>query len=118
MRLGETYLLLAEAQFRQGRNADAAASINMIRNRAHATPVQPGEVTLDYILDERARELTAEELRRLTLIRTNTLVSRVRKYNPKVAPTISDFNIHLPIPQSEIDVNKDAVLTQNDGYGK
>lgn len=118
MRLGETYLLLAEAQFKQGHNADAAASINVIRNRAHATPVQPGEVTLDYILDERARELTAEELRRLTLIRTNTLVARVRKYNPKVAPSISDFNIHLPIPQSEIDVNKDAVLTQNDGYGK
>ncbi|WP_212003577.1 RagB/SusD family nutrient uptake outer membrane protein [Chitinophaga sp. HK235] len=118
MRLGETYLLLAEAQLQQGRPADAAASINVIRARANATPVQPAEVTMDYILDERARELTAEELRRLTLIRTKKLVDRVRKYNPKVAPTISDFNIHLPIPQSEIDVNKDAVLLQNDGYQK
>lgn len=118
MRLGETYLLLAEAQLLQGRNADAAASINVVRGRAKATPVQPAEVTMDYLLDERARELTAEELRRLTLIRTKKLVERVRKYNPKVAPTIADFNIHLPIPQSEIDVNKDAVLTQNDGYQK
>lgn len=118
MRLGETYLLLAEAQLLQGRPGDAATSINVIRDRAHATPVQASEVTMDYILDERARELTAEELRRLTLIRTKKLVERVRKYNPKVAPTISDFNIHLPIPQSEIDVNKDAVLQQNEGYSK
>ncbi|MBC9929460.1 RagB/SusD family nutrient uptake outer membrane protein [Chitinophaga qingshengii] len=118
MRLGETYLLLAEAQLLQGRLDDAAASINVIRGRAHATPVQAAQVTMDYILDERARELTAEELRRLTLVRTKKLVDRVRKYNPKTAPTISDFNIHLPIPQSEIDVNKDAVLTQNDGYQK
>lgn len=118
MRLGETYLLLAEAQLAQGNTTDAAASINVIRNRAHATPVLPGQVTLDYILDERARELTAEELRRLTLVRTKKLVERVRKYNPKVAPTISDFNIHLPIPQGEIDVNKDAELTQNEGYRK
>lgn len=118
MRLGETYLLLAEAQLQQGRPGDAAASINVIRRRAHASEVLPGAVTMDYLLDERARELTAEELRRLTLVRTKTLVERVRKYNPKVAPTISDFNIHLPIPQSEIDVNKDAVLTQNTGYTK
>lgn len=118
MRLGETYLLLAEAQLQQGRTGDAAASINVIRRRAHAKEVLAGDVTLDYLLDERARELTAEELRRLTLVRTKTLVARVRKYNPKVAPTISDFNIHLPIPQSEIDVNKDAVLTQNTGYTK
>ncbi|HVI45016.1 MAG TPA: RagB/SusD family nutrient uptake outer membrane protein [Chitinophaga sp.] len=116
MRLGETYLLLAEAQLLQGKQAEAAASINVIRQRAKATLVQPSEVTIDYILDERARELTAEELRRLTLIRTRKLVERVRKYNPKVAPTISDFNLRLPIPQSEIDVNKDAVLTQNEGY--
>lgn len=118
MRLGETYLLLAEAQLQQGRPGDAAASINVIRRRAHAKEILAGDVTLDYLLDERARELTAEELRRLTLVRTKTLVQRVRKYNPKVAPTISDFNIHLPIPQSEIDVNKDAVLTQNTGYTK
>ncbi|HEY9260972.1 RagB/SusD family nutrient uptake outer membrane protein [Chitinophaga sp.] len=118
MRLGETYLLLAEAQLLQGRPGDAAISINVIRDRAHATPVLAADVNMDYILDERARELTAEELRRLTLVRTKKLVERVRKYNPKVAPTINDFNIHLPIPQSEIDVNKDAVLEQNEGYRK
>ncbi|NIG56747.1 RagB/SusD family nutrient uptake outer membrane protein [Chitinophaga sp. Cy-1792] len=116
MRLGETYLLLAEAQFMQGDLGGAANSINVIRNRANATPVTAADITLDYILDERARELTAEELRRLTLIRTNKLVERTRKYNPSAGPNIADYNIHLPIPQSEIDVNKDAVLKQNDGY--
>ncbi|NSL87328.1 RagB/SusD family nutrient uptake outer membrane protein [Chitinophaga sp. Mgbs1] len=118
MRLGETYLLLAEAQLLQGKTGEAAASINVIRNRAKAAPVQAADVTIDYILDERARELTAEELRRLTLVRTKKLVERVRKYNPKVAPTISDFNNLLPVPQSEIDVNKDAELKQNPGYIK
>ncbi|WP_143307150.1 RagB/SusD family nutrient uptake outer membrane protein [Chitinophaga vietnamensis] len=116
MRLGETYLLLAEAQLMQGNTAAAAASINVVRQRANATPVQASDVTLDYLLDERARELTAEELRRLTLARTKKLVDRARRYNPKAAVSISDFNQLLPIPQSEIDVNKDAVLTQNDGY--
>lgn len=116
MRLGETYLLLAEAQFMQGDLAGAAASINVVRNRAGATPVDAAAVNMDYILDERARELTAEELRRLTLIRTKKLIERTKKYNPKAGPTISDYNIHLPIPQSEIDVNKDAELKQNEGY--
>jgi starch-binding outer membrane protein, SusD/RagB family len=119
MRLGETYLLMAEAQFKQNKLADAAASLNVIRARANATPVAPGDVTLDYILDERARELLAEENRRMTLMRTKTLVDRTTKYNTqKINPVLGLAAKHLllPIPQSERDLNKDAVLEQNDGY--
>ncbi|QFZ54100.1 RagB/SusD family nutrient uptake outer membrane protein [Oceanihabitans sp. IOP_32] len=115
MRLGETYLLKAEAQFKQGKLAEAAATINVLRNRANATPVAAGDITLDFILDERARELLAEENRRMTLMRTGQLVNRVGVRGQKITG-ISNTHLLLPIPQSEIDLNKDAVLEQNPGY--
>lgn len=120
MRLGETYLYLAEAQFRQGKLAEAAATLNILRARANATPVTAAQVTLDYILDERARELVGEENRRMTLMRTGTLVDRAKRYN-SVSPLnqmsgISNTHLLMPIPLSEINLNKDAVLEQNPGY--
>jgi len=116
MRLGETYLLLAEAQFKQGKLTEAAASINVLRARAQAAPVVEADINLDFILDERARELIGEENRRMTLVRTGTLVERVMRLNPKENSTIQPHNMLLPIPQSEIDLNKDAKLDQNTGY--
>ena len=119
MRLGETYLLKAEAQFNQGNAAGAATTINIIRARANASPVTAANINLDFILDERARELLAEENRRMTLMRTGTLVDRVTKYNKQqINPVIGigAKNLLLPIPQTEINLNKDAVLEQNTGY--
>lgn len=116
MRLGETYLLLAEAQFDEGDLNAAAASLNVIRARAHATLITSSDVTMDFILDERARELFGEENRRATLMRTGTLLERVQKYNPQSAGSIQSYNDFLPIPQQEIDLNKDATLAQNQGY--
>ena len=116
MRLGETYLLLAEAQFKQGNLAGAASSINKLRTRANAAQVTAADITMDFILDERVRELIGEENRRMTLVRTGTLLSRVQKYNFLENNTIKPYNALLPIPQTEINLNKDAVLTQNPGY--
>ncbi|HEV7350895.1 RagB/SusD family nutrient uptake outer membrane protein [Telluribacter sp.] len=116
IRLPETILLRAEAYLMKGNTAQAAADINLIRNRAKAKPVTPAEVTLDYILDERARELIFEEDRRVTLSRMGKLVERVKKYNPLNAPNIQDFHALFPIPFSEIEANKDAKLEQNPGY--
>lgn len=124
MRLGETYLLLAEAQFKQGNTSGAAASINVLRKRAYPDypthgQVQPSDITLDFILDERARELVAEENRRMTLVRTGTLLERVQNLGDTGATAITGIaarNVLLPIPQTEIDLNKDAVLSQNLGY--
>ncbi len=116
MRLGETYLLMAEAQFKQGKLAEAAASLNVIRARANATPVTAAQITLDYILDERVRELLAEENRRMTLMRTGTLVTRALKYNSSQVVGLTNKNLLFPIPLSEINLNKDAVLEQNPGY--
>lgn len=115
-RLAETYLLRAEAYLAKGDKASAANDINVVRNRANAQPVQPNEVDIDYILDERARELIWEELRRLTLQRTGKLVERVRKYNRLSRSSIQDYNNLWPIPFSEIEKNVGAPLIQNPGY--
>ena len=125
MRLGETYLLLAEAQFKQGKLQDAANSLNVLRKRAFADypasgQITAGEVTLNLILDERTRELIGEENRRTTLMRTGTLVERALRLNPtdQQKPTVglTAKNLLLPIPLREIQLNKDAVLEQNPGY--
>ncbi|GAB3902660.1 RagB/SusD family nutrient uptake outer membrane protein [Mucilaginibacter boryungensis] len=120
MRLGETYLLLAEAQVKQGKTGPAAITINVLRTRANAPQVTAAQMTLDFILDERARELIGEENRRMTLMRTGTLVDRATRLNSNdaVHPTVglTSKNLLLPIPLSEIQLNKDAVLTQNPGY--
>ena len=116
MRLAETYLLRAEAYLLQGDKQKATDDINVVRNRAHAKPATASEIDLDYILDERTRELLVEEPRRLTLIRMNKLVDRVRKYHPYGGPTIQDFHAFWPIPQTAIDANINAVLEQNPGY--
>lgn len=115
MRLGETYLLKAEAQFKQGKTTEAAQTINILRSRSNASPITAGDVNIDFILDERARELLAEENRRMTLMRTGQLVQRVSTRGQKVTG-LSATNLLLPIPQAEINLNKDAVLDQNPGY--
>lgn len=117
-RLAETYLLRAEAYFRKNDLAAAAADINVVRNRASAKPISAAEVSLDYILDERARELTVEEPRRRTLCRMGNLVDRVRRYNlrPDTRSSIADKHLFFPIPQTAIDANFSAKLEQNPGY--
>lgn len=116
MRLGETYLLRAEAYLRKGDLQKAADDINVVRARAKAKPVTADRVNIDYLLDERARELTTEEPRRLTLSRMNKLVERVKKYNARSASSILPTNELWPIPQKTIDANSGAKLDQNPGY--
>lgn len=124
IRLSETYLLRAEAYLGKGDAALAAADINVVRARANAKPVSAGSVTIDYILDERMRELGVEERRRLTLNRLGLLYERTRKYcngHPTAAKFGVDVEPHnnlFPIPYSEIERNTGAVLEQNPGYAK
>lgn len=119
MRLGETYLLLAEAQFKNNKPGEAAATLTTLRARSNASAVTAGQVSMDFILDERARELLAEENRRMTLMRTGTLVQRAAlNANSPLNPISGLTNKHLllPIPLSEINLNKDAELEQNPDY--
>jgi len=121
MRLAETYLLRAEAYLNKDDLIKAAEDINTVRARANADPVAPGDVNIDYILDERARELHFEEPRIITLMRLGKLVERVRKYDPMhngdmVSNGIMDYHNLWPIPQTAIERNTEATLEQNPGY--
>lgn len=116
MRLAETYLLRAEAHFRKGDLESAAEDINAVRSRAQAIPIGPEDVTVDFILDERARELIVEEPRRKTLSRMGVLFDRVKLYNHSSATTVQPHHGLWPIPQSVIDSNTESVMEQNPGY--
>lgn len=116
MRLAETYLLRAEAYLHKGLMAEAAIDVNKVRSRANAKPVQAEQVDIDYILDERLRELIVEEPRRRTLVRLGLLYERSTRYNYLAAETMQPYHELWPIPQSAIDANREAVLEQNPGY--
>ena len=116
IRLAETYLILAESQFYLGDLNGAASTINILRARSKAKAIMPSQVTLDFILDERSRELVTEEHRRYTLLRTGTWYSRTKKYNNYATNKITLRDTILPIPQSVIDANLTKPMNQNNGY--
>jgi len=123
-RLAETYLILAEAQFRLGRLPEAAEAINAVRRRAAwpgktaAMVITPAQVSIDFILDERGRELVGEMFRWFDLKRTGKLLERVKAYNPDAKANIKDFHVLRPIPQDQIDRTTDGAtkFQQNPGY--
>lgn len=138
-RLAETYLIAAEAAFKLGNNSTtdgAAYYINELRKRAASKTeyvndlmISAADVTIDYILDERTRELCGEQLRWLDLVRTKKLVERVRKYGffttkwtnhtlPK--DNIQDFHVLRPIPQKQIEsvIVGDPYPQQPNGWDK
>ncbi|MBN3518917.1 RagB/SusD family nutrient uptake outer membrane protein [Algoriphagus lutimaris] len=123
-RLADTYLMLAEAQFRQGKIAAATENINMVRRRAAfpgkeaAMEISESELTFEFITEERERELLGEQSRWLDLKRWGILVERVRAYNPQGAPNIQDFHVLRPIPQNQIDraEGNASAFPQNPGY--
>jgi starch-binding outer membrane protein, SusD/RagB family len=78
-RLAETYLVRAEAYYWKGQLDLAANDINLVRTRANAIPISPGEVTLDFIMDERARELYIEEARHTEMVRVSFILAKLNK---------------------------------------
>ena len=131
-RFSDVYMTGAEAYFKAGNNTQAAALINVVRQRAAyrktnssaqnaaavtAMTIQPSDVTLDFILDERSREFFGEWQRWHDLVRTRSLVRRVKAWNPEAAPYVQDFNLLRPIPQYQIDRVVDGPkFPQNPGY--
>ncbi|WP_420148779.1 RagB/SusD family nutrient uptake outer membrane protein [Spirosoma sp.] len=123
LRLSEMYLIAAEASMKSGNTAKAAEYVNVVRKRA-ALPgkseqmtVTAADVTLDFLLDERAREFVGEQLRWFDLKRTGKLIERLTKYNPDAAANVKPFHLIRPIPRVEIDVLQNKTeFTQNPGY--
>lgn len=123
IRFAELYLIAAEAQFKLGRPDSAAYYMNVVRSRAAkpgreaAMQVDAGDITLDFILDERAREFAGEQLRWFDLKRTGKLVERVQQHNPDVTANVQSYHAQRPIPRTQIDaVTNKEEFRQNDGY--
>ncbi|WP_221391148.1 RagB/SusD family nutrient uptake outer membrane protein [Dyadobacter sp. NIV53] len=126
-RLADTYLMLAEAQVKLGKTADAVTSINMVRRRAAfagkeaAMEITAANATMDFVMEERGRELLGEQTRWLDLKRWGILVDRVKKYNTDAAANIKETHNLRPIPQTQIDrsdkgTDGSSVFPQNPGY--
>lgn len=123
IRLAEMYLIAAEAQYNLNDPVTAAEYINVIRDRA-AKPgheadmdITAADIDIDFILDERARELAGEQLRWFDLKRTGKLLERTREYNPEAGANIQDHHVLRPIPQAQIDAVENAEeFIQNEGY--
>lgn len=136
LRLADTYLLYAEALYKQDKLKEAVEWINKVRSRSHAVDITEADLStggLDLILDERSRELLSEEERRHTLIRVsqeggkderdvdNYFKRRMRQLNEiagRDARGMNDYDtpVLFPIPQSFIDANTDRTLENNPGY--
>ncbi|MBD0284581.1 MAG: RagB/SusD family nutrient uptake outer membrane protein, partial [Flavisolibacter sp.] len=131
-RFADVYMIAAEAYFKAGKLQEAADMLNVIRQRAAfrktntaaqnaaaaaAMTITPAQVTLDFILDERTREFYGEWQRWLDLVRTRSLVTRVKAWNREAAPYIKNEYMLRPIPQSQIDRTVEGpAFPQNPGY--
>jgi hypothetical protein len=121
-RLGDVYLMYAEAVVRGGAGsaADALTYVNRVRQRAKASTITAGQLTLDFLLDERARELHMECHRRTDLIRfgrfggTNVTYNWPWKGGVLQGRPISEARNLYPIPSTDITAN--PTLVQNPGY--
>ena len=120
MRLAETILLKAEALVRLNRKEEAATEINKLRTRANSFEVTSTEMSLDFILEERSRELLMEEHRRYTLIRFGgmTFYERTKIYNEDkgLCYNLTPRDSLLAVPQSVIDANQTDPMPQNPGF--
>ncbi len=124
-RLGEIYLNLAEAVLRGGQGvtkAEALLYLNDLRKRAYtdklAAPISDSEFTLDFMLDERGREMFYEAQRRTDLIRfgkyTGDNYVWPWKGGAAAGKSVSSFYSVYPIPSDDIGSNEN--LKQNEGY--
>ncbi|MFV0541554.1 MAG: RagB/SusD family nutrient uptake outer membrane protein [Aestuariibaculum sp.] len=120
-RLGETYLIAAEAYLKSGDPTTGLMRLNKVRGRAGVVDATPAEFDIDYILDERGRELFGEYHRWFDLKRTGKLVERASAHHYLVEAgnfngANGELKILRPIPQDAIDLNQNKDYPQNPAY--
>lgn len=123
-RLPEMYLIYAESVLRGGTGGDVATAltyINSLRTRAYGNTsgnISSNNLTTDFILDERARELYWEGFRRTDLIRYGKFVEGTYlwpfKGGVKAGTSVATYRTIYPLPTSDLNVNSN--LKQNPGY--
>ena len=120
-RLADAYLIYAECALRGANGGDvnkALGFVNNIRTRSNANSIVQSDLTLDFIIDERARELNLEGHRRSDLIRFGKFTGSTYvwpwKGNTKNGTSIPDTYKLFPIPLQALEANPN--LTQNSGY--
>lgn len=124
-RLPEQYLIYAEATLRGGAGGSlntALGYINTLRTRAYggstAGNITLGQLTTQFILDERARELFWEGFRRTDLIRYGLFTGGTYvwpfKGGAKGGTSVADYRNLFPIPSTDLAANPN--LKQNPGY--
>jgi hypothetical protein len=124
IRLGEIYLVAAEAALRYNDDkATALKYVQPIRNRAAVTgrqaemAVSQSDMTLDFILAEQARELSGEQVRWYDLKRHGKLTkSYLAQTNPNILNFDESKHQVRPIPQSYLDAIANAAEFGNNGY--
>ena len=123
-RLADVYLMYAEATLRGGNGSTTQALnyVNALRQRANSNStvgnITLSELTLDFLIDERARELHWEAHRRQDLIRfgkyTGGSYNWAWKGNSSKGIAIPSHMSVFPIPEGSLGANRN--LTQNAGY--
>lgn len=117
--LSETYLIAAEAAYMMGQPTTALGYINTIRERAayptgnaSSMDVTEADLSLDFILDERSRELCGQMVRWWDLVRTHQLLPRVIAHNADGRANIVPKDTLRPIPQTQMNA-----VTSGPAYG-
>ncbi|OQP66428.1 hypothetical protein A3860_13125 [Niastella vici] len=127
IRFAEMFLIAAEAEFRLGNPGAAATQINFLRTRAAksgqvaAMQVTASDINLQFILDERAREMCGEfqrwfDLKRMFRGDNAGWVKYITGKNPDII-AVQPYHMLRPVPLNELSAltNRDA-FGQNDGY--
>ncbi|TCL67952.1 putative outer membrane starch-binding protein [Mariniflexile fucanivorans] len=120
-RLADAYLMYAECAIRNAAGTDMGIAedyVNDVRERSNATSISQSDLTLNFILDERARELNLEGHRRTDLIRFGKFTGGSYlwpwKGGVKDGTSIPSYYNLFPIPSSALQANPN--LNQNPGY--
>lgn len=129
-RLAESYLMGAEAYYHLGRADSLSYYYNKTWERAGNTKYN-GNITLELIIDEHARELAMEGDRWFFLKRNGMLIERIKKYGGEYLKNVSNVvlmndttirnnvqphHVRWPIPQSQIEIMGSSNFPQNEGY--